>query len=102
LCARVPLSAREIVAELSRASGSSLVFHPRSLVLAQSMEIGKWMVKKLGRRPGVEFPSWRDLNARALVPPFTSRTAREMLGWKPVEDRETFLDRAVRIYERGS
>lgn len=101
LCARVPLSAREIVAELAKSSGRGLHFHPRSLALAQSMEIGKWMVKKAGRRPGVEFPSWRDLKARALVPPFTSRLARQVLGWKPVEERVAFLDRAVRVHGRG-
>jgi predicted dehydrogenase/nucleoside-diphosphate-sugar epimerase len=102
LCARVPLSAREIVAELSRSTGRDLHFHPRALALAQAMEIGKWLVKKAGRRPGIEFPSWRDLKARSLASSFTARTAREVLGWKPVEDREVFLDRAVRIHGRGS
>jgi predicted dehydrogenase/nucleoside-diphosphate-sugar epimerase len=102
LCARVPLTAREIVAELSKATGRNLQFHPRSLALAQAMEIGKWLVKTAGRRPDVEFPSWSDLKARALVPPFTSRTAREVLGWRPVEEREAFLDRAVRVHGRGS
>jgi predicted dehydrogenase/nucleoside-diphosphate-sugar epimerase len=96
LCARVPLTAREIVSEMSRASGRNLQFHPRSLALSQTMEIGKWMVKTAGRRPGVEFPSWRDLKARALATPFTSRIARRVLGWKPVEEREAFLNRALR------
>jgi predicted dehydrogenase/nucleoside-diphosphate-sugar epimerase len=97
LCTRTPLSAREIVAELRRATGRDLHFHPRPLWLSQWMEIGKWVVKKLGRRPGATFPSYRDLKTRACVPPFSSRTAREVLGWRPVEDREAFLDRAVRF-----
>lgn len=98
LCARVPLGAREIVDELRRATGRALHFHPRSLVLSQTMEIGKWMVKVAGRRPGVEFPSWRDLKARALFPSFSCRIARDVLGWEPLEEREAFLDRTVRIY----
>lgn len=98
LCARAPLTAREIVAELRRATGRDLHFHPRPLWLSQMMEIGKWLVKKAGRRPGVTFPSYRDLKTRALVPPFSARTAREVLGWRPVEDREELLDRTVRIY----
>ncbi len=98
LCASPPLTAREVVAELVKSSGRRLDFHPRALGLSQTMEIGKWLVKVAGRRPGAEFPSWRDLKSRALVPAIPSRRAREVLGWKPVEDREAFLDRAVRIH----
>ncbi|HEX2644181.1 MAG TPA: NAD-dependent epimerase/dehydratase family protein [Thermoanaerobaculia bacterium] len=98
LCTRAPLSAREIVEELRRATGRDLHFHPRPLWLSQTMEIGKWMVKVAGRRPGATFPSYRDLKSRSLAPQFSSRTAREVLGWRPVEDRETLLERAVRIY----
>jgi nucleoside-diphosphate-sugar epimerase len=98
LCSQAPLSARDIVAEMRRATGRDLHFHPRPLWLSQTMEIGKWIVKKAGRRPGATFPSYRDLKTRALVPRFSSRTARETLGWRPVEDREAFLDRTVRIH----
>jgi nucleoside-diphosphate-sugar epimerase len=100
LCAKPPITAAEMVAELRRATGRDLHFHPRALLISQLMEIGKWIVKVAGRRPGVEFPSWRDLKARALSVPFSSRTARDVLGWKPVEEREAFLDRTVRIYSR--
>ena len=27
-----------------------------------------------------------------------NQRTRELLGWKPVEDRERFLDRAVRVH----
>jgi len=97
LCGRPPLSAREIVEHLRSATGRDLHFHPRPLWLSQVLEIGKWVVKKAGRRPGVTFPAYRDLKARALVPAFSSRTAREVLGWTPVEDREGLLARIVRI-----
>jgi len=98
LCSCAPLSAREIVQEMRWATGRDLHFHPRPLWLSQTMEIGKWLVKKAGRRPGVTFPSYRDLKTRSLAVPFNSRLARERLGWRPVEDREEFLDRTVRIY----
>ncbi|HET9210553.1 MAG TPA: NAD-dependent epimerase/dehydratase family protein [Thermoanaerobaculia bacterium] len=100
LCSRAPLSAREIVDEMRWATGRDLHFHPRPLWLSQTMEIGKWVVKKAGRRPGVTFPSYRDLKTRSLAVPFNSRLAREKLGWRPVEDREEFLDRAVRFHAR--
>ncbi len=97
LCARTTLTAREMVAEIARASGRSIVFHPRSLAVSQMMEVGKYVVKTAGRRPGVEWPSWRDLKARALVPPFSSDIARTVLGWKPVEDEDGLLELCVRV-----
>jgi predicted dehydrogenase/nucleoside-diphosphate-sugar epimerase len=100
LCGRPSLSAREVVDQLRNATGRDLHFHPRPLWLSQILEIGKWVVKKAGRRPGTVFPSYRDLKARALVPAFPCRTAREVLGWQPVDDREGLLDRTVRIYSK--
>lgn len=100
LCARPKITPTEYVNELGRVTGRALHFHPRALWLSQAMEIGKWIVKKAGRRAGLEFPSWRDLKSRELAPPFTARIAREKLGWKPVEEREAFLDRCVRVYRR--
>ncbi len=98
LCARPPITPREYVDELGRVTGRSLYFHPRALWLSQAMEIGKWLVKKAGGRKGVEFPSWRDLKSRAVSPVFTADLAREKLGWKPVEEREAFFDKCVRVY----
>lgn len=97
LCTNPGLSAQQVVSELRAATGRDLHFHPRSLELSQLMEIGKWMVKRAGGRR-VDFPSYRDLKARALAPRFRSNLAREVLGWKPVEEREAFLDACVRIY----
>lgn len=98
LCARTTLNARELVAELAAHTGRPLEFHSRPLALSQAMEIGKWIVKKLGRRKGVEFPSWRDLKARSLCVPFDSDLARTKLGWKPLEEREALLNAAIRVY----
>jgi nucleoside-diphosphate-sugar epimerase len=98
LCANPGLCARDIVRELARCTGRRIEFHPRPLLLSQAMEIGKWLVKKAGRRKGVPWPSYRDLKARSLKARLACNLARETLGWKPVEDRETFLDRGVRIH----
>jgi predicted dehydrogenase/nucleoside-diphosphate-sugar epimerase len=98
LAAHTGLTAREVVSEMRRVTGRDLHFHPRSLLGSQVMEIGKWIVKKVGRRPGALFPSWRDLKSRAMVPRLSCDVARDVLGWKPVEDRERFLDLAVRVH----
>jgi nucleoside-diphosphate-sugar epimerase len=98
LAADTGLTAVDVVAEMRRATGRDLHFHPRSLGFSQTMEVGKWLVKKAGRRKGVEFPSWRDLKSRSLAPVLACETARNVLDWRPVEAREAFLDQAVRVH----
>jgi len=61
------------------------------------MEIGKWIVKRLGGRRA-PFPAYRDLKSRALAPPFRSEIAREVLGWTPVEDTPSLLKNLVDVY----
>ena len=97
LCARTSLSARAVVEAMAQATGRDLHFHPRSLFLSQTMEIGKWIVKRLGGRRA-PFPAYRDLKSRALALPFRSETAREVLGWSPVEDTPSLLEHIVDVY----
>ncbi len=98
LAANPGLGAREMVEQMRLATGRDLHFHPRGLWRSQLLEIGKWMVKIVGRRPGTTFPSYRDIKSRALVPILDCDLARERLGWKPEERREQFLDAAVRVH----
>jgi len=100
LCARSTLTASGVVAELARVTGRPIAFHPRSIRLSWWMEIGKYLVKKLGGRAGTEFPSLHDLRCRALDVSFPCELAREKLGWKPLESAEPLLEQAVRIYRR--
>jgi predicted dehydrogenase/nucleoside-diphosphate-sugar epimerase len=97
LCANPGITGHEAVKVLTEATGRKMEFHPRGLLTSQVMEIGKWVVKRVGRRK-VGLPSYRDLKSRALISPFSSNLAREKLGWKPVEDKQEFLDKAIRIY----
>lgn len=91
LSSRVPLTAPEVVAAIRDATGRDLHFHPRSLLVSQSMEIGKWLVKKAGGRKDAAFPSYRDLKSRQLAPALACERAREVLGWRPTDDRGAFL-----------
>ncbi|MCH2107600.1 MAG: NAD(P)-dependent oxidoreductase, partial [Planctomycetes bacterium] len=91
------LTASECVAELAQYTGRDLHFHPRSLALSQALELGKWIVKRIGGRE-VDLPSYRDLCARGLFGEFSCETAREVLGWRPIDDREALLERCLRIY----
>jgi nucleoside-diphosphate-sugar epimerase len=91
LATRAPLSAAGLVQEMAQVSGRRFVFHPRPLWWSQAMEIGKWIVKRVGGRKDAPFPSYRDIDSRALAPSFECETARELLGWQPLEERNAVL-----------
>jgi predicted dehydrogenase/nucleoside-diphosphate-sugar epimerase len=96
LCAKAGLTAAQTVDAMVAATGRALHFHPRSLALSQTMEVGKWLVKKAGGRKDAAYPSYRDLKSRALAVPFSCELARKVLGWTPVEERERFVELAIR------
>jgi predicted dehydrogenase/nucleoside-diphosphate-sugar epimerase len=93
-------SAREYTAELARALERPLGFHPHSATNLWLVEIGKWLLKRLGGR-AVPMPSKRDLLSRGLMATFDCRDAKTALGWSPVSDLDVFLERAIRIHKRS-
>ena len=88
-------SAREFVAELAARSLRPFRYHPQPLWRLQSLEIGKWLVKAAARKPGLTFPSYRDLRSRALRAPIDSSKAKRMLGWSPDAGAEHFYIEAI-------
>ncbi|MEW6072672.1 MAG: NAD-dependent epimerase/dehydratase family protein [Planctomycetota bacterium] len=95
LAARAGLSPRAVVARLAAATGRDLHFHPRPLLLSQALEIGKWIVKRVGGRRDAAFPSWRDLKSRSMHPELRCDLARTILGWRPCDEPEELLRRMV-------
>ena len=95
LVGEVKPTAREYIDELRQRSGRVFRYHPQPLWLFQTIEICKWLVKKATRRPGVQWPSFRDLKSRSCARPFDISRARRELGWAPEADRERFLQSAL-------
>ncbi|HVG08235.1 MAG TPA: Gfo/Idh/MocA family oxidoreductase [Thermoanaerobaculia bacterium] len=91
----VRLNAREYLAEVGRALGRPLRFHPRRAVRIQAVEVGKWLIKRLAGRRDAFIPSYRDLRALGMQARFDCADVRRDLGWQPVADREEFLRRTL-------
>ncbi|MBD0427597.1 NAD-dependent epimerase/dehydratase family protein [Aquisalinus flavus] len=95
----VRLTARAYTALLAEKTGRPLVYRPQSIWQQQAGEVAKWVVKKAaGRKVG--FPSVRDLKSRGLVASFDTSGEKKLLGWQPVSDRQTFIDRAIQVHGR--
>jgi predicted dehydrogenase/nucleoside-diphosphate-sugar epimerase len=91
LCARPPISARELVEAYAEASGRPIRFHRQPLWYTFGSDVFKWGVKSAAARMLLPFPSYRDLKSRALRVSFACGIARDELGWRPIDDREAFL-----------
>lgn len=91
------LSAFEYIAVLGSAMERPLKFHSQSTLKLQAVEIAKWLIKSAaGRAAG--FPSYYDLKSRGMVARFDCSDARRDLNWKPIDDREEFIRRAIGIF----
>jgi nucleoside-diphosphate-sugar epimerase len=89
------LTAAEFVRELRRRTGRPYRFHPQPLVFLWCMEMLKYAVKVLTRRPGRQLPSWRDLRSRGFLATMDCRDTQRDLGWRPETDRQQFLSEAI-------
>ena len=90
-------SARDYIAELGRALGRPLQYHPQSPRFLWLEDSGKWLIKRATGRD-VAAPSQRDFVSRGLMARFDCSDAARDLGWHPVADRAVFVAAAIGIH----
>ncbi len=94
----VRLSAREYTTELATALERPLEYRPQARWMQQGSEIMKWGIKRIGGRK-VDFPSMRDLKSRGMEAQFNTSDEKQALNWAPVQDRQTFIARAITVQQ---
>lgn len=97
----VRLTAQEYIAELGKALGRKLHYAPQPLFKSQTIEIGKWLVKRFLQHRQDNFPSFRDLKSRGLVAKFDCSDIKQDLGWTPESNRERFITKGISIYRKS-
>ncbi|MFN0205009.1 MAG: NAD-dependent epimerase/dehydratase family protein [Planctomycetota bacterium] len=95
LAGDVRLTGREYVEELRKATGRPMQFYPTPLWLIQGLDLFKWGVKVMIRKPENPLPSFRDLKTRAFDASLDCSRAKRLLGWAPVADRAKFVERGI-------
>jgi len=88
-------TAVEYVDLLRKLSRRRIALHRQSLLAWWAGNVGKWGVKVAARKKGNRFPSYRDLASRTSASQFDCAAAKEQLGWRPVADRERFVNEGV-------
>ena len=92
----VRLTAEEYLQSLRQESGRRIVLHRQAIATWFAIDLGKWLIKAIARKPGNTLPGYRDLRSRSLASPFDTSRTKELLGWRPVSDREQFIDLGIR------
>jgi uncharacterized protein YbjT (DUF2867 family) len=92
----VRLSADEYLQSLRLESGRRIVLHRQAIWKWFGIDLVKWAIKAVARKPGNAFPSYRDLASRSLISPFDTTQTKQLLGWRPISDRERFIDLGIR------
>ena len=90
-------SARDYTAQLGRALGRPLAFHPQAPRWLWLEDSGKWLIKRATGR-NVAAPAMRDFLSRGLTARFDCSDARRDLGWQPVADADVFAARAIHVH----
>ena len=92
----VRLSADEYLQILRQESGRRIVLHRQGIWKWFGIDLVKWMIKAVARKPGNTLPGYRDLRSRSLISPFDTTETKQQLGWRPVSDREQFIELGIR------
>jgi predicted dehydrogenase/nucleoside-diphosphate-sugar epimerase len=89
-------SAVQYLDMLREESGRDIRLHRQSFLKWMSVDLAKWAIKLLARKPDNPLPRWRDLVTRAAASPFDCTRTKQLLGWQPVADRERFIELGIR------
>lgn len=97
LAGDVSMSAKEYMRELTAIQSRPLEFHPSSINALYAVEIWKYAIKTIGGKK-IPFPSTRDFTSRGMFARFDCTDAKNDLGWKPLADRDKFIEKAIKIH----
>jgi nucleoside-diphosphate-sugar epimerase len=88
-------TAAEFVGILRERARRNFRFYPRSLWWIYGGELGRSWIKKLAGKPSTLAFPWDDLKGLTMRAQFDCSQAKQVLGWRPVADREEFYRQTV-------
>lgn len=88
------LSARDYVAEYSRALGAQIDCQPKGLWSYYAEDMLKYLAKTTARKPAVK-PTRHDWNCRAHKSRYQATYAESALGWRPTKSTNNLIERGI-------
>jgi nucleoside-diphosphate-sugar epimerase/predicted dehydrogenase len=89
------LTAREYIAELTRATRTRVDAGPTPIWRFFLLDVVKEAVKHLVRHPNRKLPSYHDWDCRAHRARYDSSRTKALLGWAPAGTREAIVERGI-------
>ncbi|MBF0622517.1 MAG: NAD-dependent epimerase/dehydratase family protein [Magnetococcales bacterium] len=93
----VHMNAQEYIQHLGEALERPLHFVPQSVYKLYSIELGKWLIKRIGGRI-VPMPSMRDFRSRGMPAQFDCSDLKTTLNWSPEANTQQFIKRAITLF----
>jgi nucleoside-diphosphate-sugar epimerase/predicted dehydrogenase len=89
------ITAQQYLDELERAAGVKFNRVPTSSTRYFVEDIGKYVIKAIGRDPAAKIPSFFNSDSRSCAARFDATRARQRLGWVPTTDREKVIHEGI-------
>ena len=90
------LTAREYVDAVATYMGAQIDAVRRSALRNWMADMTKELAKNAIRHPNRRWPSLHDWQCQSHLARYDSRMTEQVLGWRPVSDRETMVTRGIR------
>ncbi len=94
------LTAQQYLDEVERASGVKFRRVPTSSTRYLVEDIGKYVIKTLGRDPLRKLPSYANWDGRTCAAPFDNSRAKQALNWHPTSDRAQVIRDGIELPAR--
>jgi nucleoside-diphosphate-sugar epimerase/predicted dehydrogenase len=91
------LTAQEYLDELERCAGIHFRRVPTSSVRYFAEEIGKYVIKTVGRDPHRRLPSWENWDGRTCKSRFDATRTKQVLGWSPTQSRDEVVREGIKV-----
>ena len=86
-----------VAAGVERCAGTKIKRVPTSSLRYLAEDVGKYVIKTIGRDPKRTFPSYANWDGRTFAARFDASRAKEKLGWRPTVDREAVVREGIRV-----
>lgn len=88
-------TASEYVQLVAERSHRNFRFYPQGYLKLQALEWLKWGMKTIGGKKDAGRQTLVDMKSRSMRTQIDCSAAKQLLGWKPVSDRDEFIREAI-------